>query len=187
MLSNRSLGPWCTSFETTGASSAIRTSSTIRAAPAMATRSRMNRAQKSCHGDRPTTRSPVSGAVSRCSSASTDDWPIGPVRLLCVGRAGGFYACPPPTRKRTHLFSYASSGPRGLPHQGSIIGRWTDRGGRVFQKEIEIRWRDLDGYAHVNHAVYATYLEEARDEWLGRTVAPAAAGWDDVLVHLPVD
>ena len=28
------------------------------------------------------------------------------------------------------------------------------RGPFVFRKEIEIRWRDLDGYAHVNHAVY---------------------------------
>jgi acyl-CoA thioester hydrolase len=31
-------------------------------------------------------------------------------------------------------------------------------------KRIEIRWRDLDGFGHVNNAVYMTYLEEARDE-----------------------
>jgi acyl-CoA thioester hydrolase len=30
-------------------------------------------------------------------------------------------------------------------------------------KRIEIRWRDLDGFGHVNNAVYMTYLEEARD------------------------
>jgi acyl-CoA thioester hydrolase len=57
----------------------------------------------------------------------------------------------------------------------------------VFQKEIEIRWRDLDGYAHVNHAVYVTYLEEARDEWLAVTLAEGAAGWDHFLVHLSID
>jgi acyl-CoA thioester hydrolase len=41
-------------------------------------------------------------------------------------------------------------------------------------KRIEIRWRDLDGFAHVNNSTYLTYLEEARDEFftglLGDTV-----------------
>ena len=36
------------------------------------------------------------------------------------------------------------------------------------EKEIEIRWRDLDAFDHVNHVVFLTYLEEVRDEWLGR-------------------
>jgi acyl-CoA thioester hydrolase len=40
----------------------------------------------------------------------------------------------------------------------------------VHEKEIEIRWRDLDPYGHVNHAVYLTFLEEARDEWLARAL-----------------
>jgi acyl-CoA thioester hydrolase len=57
----------------------------------------------------------------------------------------------------------------------------------VFRKEIEIRWRDLDGYAHVNHAVYATYLEEARDEWLTRALGDGSSGWDHFLVHLEID
>ena len=43
-----------------------------------------------------------------------------------------------------------------------------------FAKRIEIRWRDLDGFAHVNNSTYLTYLEEARDEFftglLGETV-----------------
>jgi acyl-CoA thioester hydrolase len=43
-----------------------------------------------------------------------------------------------------------------------------------FSKRIEIRWRDLDGFAHVNNSTYLTYLEEARDEFftglLGETV-----------------
>ncbi len=33
-----------------------------------------------------------------------------------------------------------------------------------FVKRVEIRWRDMDGFGHVNNAVYLTYLEEARDE-----------------------
>ncbi len=28
---------------------------------------------------------------------------------------------------------------------------------------VAIRWRDMDAYGHVNHVVYLTYLEEARD------------------------
>ena len=57
----------------------------------------------------------------------------------------------------------------------------------MFEKRIEIRWRDLDGYAHVNHAVFVTYLEEARDEWLAATLAPGGDGWDHFLVHLEID
>ena len=34
-----------------------------------------------------------------------------------------------------------------------------------FTKRIEIRWRDMDGFGHVNNAVYLTYLEETRDEF----------------------
>lgn len=34
-----------------------------------------------------------------------------------------------------------------------------------FGKRIEIRWRDIDGFAHVNNSTYLTYLEEARDEF----------------------
>ena len=30
------------------------------------------------------------------------------------------------------------------------------------EKRIEIRWRDVDNYGHVNNAVYLTYLESAR-------------------------
>src|SRR5437764_9805144 len=39
---------------------------------------------------------------------------------------------------------------------------------RMFVKRIEIRWRDLDGFGHVNNSTYLTYLEEARDELLTR-------------------
>jgi len=35
----------------------------------------------------------------------------------------------------------------------------------AFTKRIEIRWRDMDAFKHVNNAVYLTYLEEMRDEW----------------------
>ena len=40
-------------------------------------------------------------------------------------------------------------------------------------KRIEIRWRDMDAFGHVNNAAYLTYLEEARDEFFHRALDPA--------------
>jgi acyl-CoA thioester hydrolase len=54
-------------------------------------------------------------------------------------------------------------------------------------KEIEIRWVDLDVYGHVNHAVYLTYLEECRDEWLGRTLGDPATIWSYVVARVEID
>jgi acyl-CoA thioester hydrolase len=31
---------------------------------------------------------------------------------------------------------------------------------------VTVRWRDVDGLGHVNHAVVLTYFEEGRDAWL---------------------
>jgi acyl-CoA thioester hydrolase len=55
------------------------------------------------------------------------------------------------------------------------------------EKRIEIRWRDLDALRHVNNAVYATYLEKARDEWFVRALGPGGAFWDYVLARLAID
>jgi acyl-CoA thioester hydrolase len=57
----------------------------------------------------------------------------------------------------------------------------------VHEKTIEIRWRDQDAYGHVNNAVYLTYLEEVRDEWLARTLATGGAVWDYVLARVAID
>ena len=54
-------------------------------------------------------------------------------------------------------------------------------------KQIEIRWVDLDVYGHVNHAVYLTYLEEARDEWLGQTLGDPASVWSYVVARVAID
>lgn len=35
-----------------------------------------------------------------------------------------------------------------------------------FSTTFEVRWRDLDALAHVNNAVYFTYLEQARFHYL---------------------
>jgi len=55
------------------------------------------------------------------------------------------------------------------------------------EKRIEIRWRDVDAYLHVNNAVYATYLEECRDEWLSNALQGAGDVWDFVLARVAID
>ena len=57
----------------------------------------------------------------------------------------------------------------------------------MHEKEIEIRWRDLDPYGHVNNAVYATYLEEVRDEWLERALGHDGLLWDYVVARVAID
>jgi acyl-CoA thioester hydrolase len=58
----------------------------------------------------------------------------------------------------------------------------------VHEKRIDIRWRDLDAYRHVNQAVYLTYLEEALDDWI-RGVLDLAEGqvWHYVAAHVSID
>ena len=55
------------------------------------------------------------------------------------------------------------------------------------EKEIEIRWRDLDAFNHVNHVVFLTYLEEVRDEWLGRVLADPGLVWGYVIARVEID
>ena len=57
----------------------------------------------------------------------------------------------------------------------------------MHKKRVEIRWRDVDAYLHVNNAVYATYLEECRDEWVDRALEGAGDAWDFVLARVAID
>lgn len=57
----------------------------------------------------------------------------------------------------------------------------------MHEKRVEIRWRDADAFGHVNNAVYATYLEECRDEWLERGLPNEQAAWDFVVARLAID
>ena len=38
----------------------------------------------------------------------------------------------------------------------------------LIEAPIEVRWRDLDAFNHVNNSNYLTYLEESRLQWLRR-------------------
>ena len=55
------------------------------------------------------------------------------------------------------------------------------------EKRIEIRWRDVDAYRHVNNAVYATYLEECRDEFIIAALGAVGDPWDYVLARVAID
>jgi acyl-CoA thioester hydrolase len=55
------------------------------------------------------------------------------------------------------------------------------------EKVVEIRWSDVDAYQHVNNAVYATYLEECRDEWVERALGEVGDSWDLVLARVAID
>ena len=56
------------------------------------------------------------------------------------------------------------------------------------EKRIEIRWRDLDAYGHVNQAVYLTYAEEVLDDWLRAKLGrPPGSAWDYVARRTTID
>ena len=57
----------------------------------------------------------------------------------------------------------------------------------LHEKRIEIRWRDVDAYQHVNNAVYATYLEECRDEWTEAVLGADGDLWGFVLARVAID
>ena len=58
----------------------------------------------------------------------------------------------------------------------------------MIEKRIEIRWRDVDAYGHVNNAVYLNYLEEARDAWVQEVLGRASGNtWDFVLARVEID
>lgn len=49
--------------------------------------------------------------------------------------------------------------------------------------EQTVVWRDLDSYAHVNNAVYATYLENARLDFLGALIQAANENFQVILAE----
>lgn len=52
---------------------------------------------------------------------------------------------------------------------------------------LQLRWRDLDAFNHVNNAVYLTYLEMARGNYLEEVYA---WDWNEhgmILAHISID
>lgn len=58
----------------------------------------------------------------------------------------------------------------------------------MHEKRIDLRWRDLDAYGHVNQAVYLTFGEEVLDDWF-RTRLGLSAGtvWDYVAARTTIE
>jgi acyl-CoA thioester hydrolase len=54
----------------------------------------------------------------------------------------------------------------------------------VFERPVDVRWRDTDALGHVNHAVFLTYLEEGRDAFYTRAIGSEPSY---VVVHLELD
>jgi acyl-CoA thioester hydrolase len=58
----------------------------------------------------------------------------------------------------------------------------------VHEKPIDIRWRDLDPYGHVNQAVYLTFAEEALDDWFRQRLGLQPGHvWDYVAAKATVE
>jgi acyl-CoA thioester hydrolase len=57
----------------------------------------------------------------------------------------------------------------------------------MWEKRIEIRWRDLDSSRHVNNAVYLTYLEEVRTGWLEHVLGSPETVSEFVLARVAID
>ena len=56
------------------------------------------------------------------------------------------------------------------------------------RKTVPIRWRDLDGFNHVNNAVFLSYLEEGRDAWLENALGEGITELTEFVVrHVSID
>jgi acyl-CoA thioester hydrolase len=52
---------------------------------------------------------------------------------------------------------------------------------------VALRWRDMDALGHVNHVVYLTYLEEARDAALARILRDTSGDGGYVVARVTID
>lgn len=57
----------------------------------------------------------------------------------------------------------------------------------AFTTAVDVRFRDLDTMGHVNNALYATYLEEARSAYYRDVIGESLPEVDTVLAHLSID
>jgi acyl-CoA thioester hydrolase len=52
---------------------------------------------------------------------------------------------------------------------------------------VALRWRDMDALGHVNHVVYLTYLEEARDAAIMRILRDTPGEGGYVVARVAID
>lgn len=56
-----------------------------------------------------------------------------------------------------------------------------------FETELAVRYRDLDPLGHVNNAVYASYMEQARARYLTEVLGTPPADVQAVIAHIEID
>ncbi|WP_251329737.1 acyl-CoA thioesterase [Haloplanus pelagicus] len=56
-----------------------------------------------------------------------------------------------------------------------------------YETDLQVRFRDVDAMHHVNNAVYATYLEQARVDYYADVLGVGLDDIDTVLVNLEID
>jgi acyl-CoA thioester hydrolase len=56
-----------------------------------------------------------------------------------------------------------------------------------YETDLQVRFRDVDAMGHVNNAVYATYLEQARVDYYADVLGVGLDDVDTVLVNLEID
>jgi acyl-CoA thioester hydrolase len=56
-----------------------------------------------------------------------------------------------------------------------------------FETDLQVRFRDVDAMHHVNNAVYATYLEQARVDYYADVLDVHLDDIDTVLVSLDIE
>ncbi|AHF99291.1 thioesterase [Halostagnicola larsenii XH-48] len=57
----------------------------------------------------------------------------------------------------------------------------------AYEVAIDVRLRDVDFMGHVNNAIYATYLEEAREAYFTDIVGQSLVELDTVLASLEIE
>lgn len=57
----------------------------------------------------------------------------------------------------------------------------------TYETEIGVRFRDIDAMDHVNNAVYATYIEQARTEYYRAVLSADATAMSTVLASLSIN
>src|SRR5690606_38982031 len=74
---------------------------------------------------------------------------------------------PSPPQGPGHLMSHEQHAAAGQASTAAATDSLTpaDAGCVLHGMPIELRWRDLDAFNHVNNSTFMTYLEEARIRW----------------------
>ena len=57
----------------------------------------------------------------------------------------------------------------------------------AYERELDVRYRDLDTNGHVNNAVYATYCEQTHLDYFLDELGISKVGAPTVLTHLEID